>query len=70
MSTEVHDTSLRSQEQDHAWFDSQWEEEVVSRLPEDLEAQAIQCDGSVARLAGVRAVCTLVSTARSLGDAH
>jgi hypothetical protein len=42
MSTTVHDTSLRSEEQDRAWLDSQWEEEVVSRLPEELEAQAIQ----------------------------
>ncbi len=42
MSTEVHDTSLRSQEQECAWLDSQWEEEVVSRLPQELEAQAIQ----------------------------
>jgi hypothetical protein len=42
MSTEVHDTSLRSEEQPCVWLDSQWEEEVVSRLSEDLEAQAIQ----------------------------
>jgi hypothetical protein len=42
MSTEVHDTSLRSQEQDCAWLDNQWEEEVVSRLPQELEAQAMQ----------------------------
>ena len=33
MSTEVHDTSLGSEEQECAWLDSQWEEEVVSRCP-------------------------------------
>jgi hypothetical protein len=42
MSTEVHDTPLHSEEQSRVWLDSQWEEEVVGRLPEELEAQAIE----------------------------
>ena len=42
MSTEGYDTSLRSEEQEGAWLESQWDEEVVSRLPQELEAQAIQ----------------------------
>jgi len=42
MSTEGYDTSLRSEKQEGAWLESQWDEEVVSRLPQELEAQAIQ----------------------------
>ena len=40
MSTEVYDTPLLTEEQQRAWLDSQWEEEVLARLPDDLEDQA------------------------------
>lgn len=42
MSTHPHHTTVISEEQAQTWLDSQWEEEVVRRLPDQLEAQAGQ----------------------------
>lgn len=42
MSTPKHHTTVISEEQAQVWLDSQWEEEVVRRLPDQLEAQAAQ----------------------------
>ena len=40
MSSDVHDTLWSAEEQHRAWLDNQWEDEVVARLPADLEVQA------------------------------
>lgn len=40
MSSDVHDTLWSTEEQHRAWLDNQWEDEVVARLPADLEVQA------------------------------
>jgi hypothetical protein len=40
MSTDVHETLWSTEEQHRAWLDHQWEDEVVARLPADLEDQA------------------------------
>jgi hypothetical protein len=42
MSSDVHDRLWSTEEQHRAWLDNQWEDEVVARLPADLEDQAVK----------------------------